>query len=383
MAADAGQAATTIIAIVVSNLEFGGAQQQIVELGNNLDRDRFELHVISLSTFVPLAEHLKIPADRLHVVAKRWKFDVTVVPRLAKLLKTIQADVVHGFLFDAEIAARLAGWIARTPAIVGSERNCDYSRSTLQLLAYRATKSLETICVANSHAGAAFNGQLLGYPESHYAVVHNGVNTTRFFPGDGAPVRRKHGIGDDRFVVGFFGSFKAQKNHAMFFRAARRLADRHGNLTFLLVGDQLHGGIQGSDRYKDEINELVNELDIRPRCVFAGNQEQVEDYYRACDITVLPSHHEGMPNVVLESLASGIPVVATNVSDNAMLVPDGSAGFLIQPGNSDELVERVAMLVGDGTLLQEMSRNARAWIEDNFSAERMAAKMGQVYEALR
>lgn len=372
----------TTIAIVISNLEFGGAQQQIVELANNLDPNEYEVHVVSLGEFVPLASSLRIPQERLHVVAKRWKFDITVPFRMASLFRSIDVKIVHGFLFDAEIASRLAARLAGVKFCIGSERNCDYSRRRLQLFAYRVTKSLQTRCVANSNAGAKFNSELLDYPDDHYTVVHNGVNTSRFTPGDGAAVRERYDLGARETVVGVFGSFKAQKNHKLFFRAAAILAERHSDVRFLLVGDQLQGGIYGSDHYKDEVNRLVDELSIRHLCVFAGNQDRVEEYYRACDLTVLPSYHEGMPNVVLESLASGVPVVATDVSDNRLLIPDGEVGYLVPSDDLQQLVVKVSDLIANHETRQRMARQSVTWIERQFSAQKMAQKMAQTYDAL-
>jgi hypothetical protein len=110
--------------IVISNLEYGGAQRQVVEMANNVDPRRIELHLGSLSDYVPLASDLA-DRSRLHVIEKRFKFDLSVVARLARLLRSVDAHVVHGYLFDAEIATRLAGRLAGTPLVVGSERNTD------------------------------------------------------------------------------------------------------------------------------------------------------------------------------------------------------------------------------------------------------------------
>jgi glycosyltransferase involved in cell wall biosynthesis len=126
----------------------------------------------------------------------------------------------------------------------------------------------------------------------------------------------------------------------------------------------------------------VDELEIRHLCVFAGNQEHIEGYYRACDLTVLPSDHEGMPNVVLESLASGVPVIATDVSDNRLLIHEGEVGFLVPKNDLDQLVERVSNLIEDRNLRQRMSEQAVTWVEQQFSAQKMAQKMAQTYDAL-
>ena len=86
---------------MISNLEYGGAQRQVVEIANALPRRGFDVRVCSLSTYVPMASHLRSPTDHLHVIQKRWMFDVSTVPRLAGYLRRVRADVVHGFLFYA------------------------------------------------------------------------------------------------------------------------------------------------------------------------------------------------------------------------------------------------------------------------------------------
>ena len=128
-------------------------------------------------------------------------------------------------------------------------------------------------------------------------------------------MRRELGIGDQEFVVGMFASFKKQKNHPLFFNAARRVLQRLPQTRLLLVGDE-HGGMQGSDACKRDMDRLVDEWDIRERCLFLGNRHDVDLFYYACDLTVLPSLFEGTPNVALESMACGVPVITTQVSDN-------------------------------------------------------------------
>src|SRR5262245_46496484 len=138
------------VMLLISNLEFGGAQRQVVELANHLDRARFEPHVASLSDYLPLADGLRCP---LHVVQKRFKYDLTVVPRLARLMRRHRIDLVQSYLFDADIAARLAGRWAGA-AVVNAERNTDYALKPQQAAAYRLTRGLVDLVIANSRAGA-------------------------------------------------------------------------------------------------------------------------------------------------------------------------------------------------------------------------------------
>ncbi len=366
--------------LVISNLEYGGAQRQVVTLANHSDPDRCDIHICSLSDYVPLAADLKDRDRRLHVISKKWKFDLTVVVRLARLLRRLRADIVHGYLFDAAIAARLAGRLAGTPVVVGSERNTDYRLTRRQRIGYRLTRGCVDVTIANSNAGAAFNSRMLGHPPSHYRVVHNGVDTTRFTPGEAGPVRRELAIEDDEPVVGMFASFKPQKNHPLFFEAAARILTRLPRARFLLVGDELHAGIQGTDEHKRNVGLLVDRLGIRPRCLFLGNRQDVERLYRACDVTVLPSFHEGTPNVALESMACGVPVVATDVADNAYVIPDGRVGYIVPLGGADAIADRVCELVGDAGLRPRIALQAREWVESEFSLSRLASKTASVYE---
>src|SRR5262249_28118285 len=160
-----------------------------------------------------------------------------------------------------------------------------------------------------------------------------GVDTRRFRPRDAAAARRELGIAADGPVVGMFASFKAQKNHPLFFRAAARVLAALPATRLLLVGDQLYGGMHGSDEYKTEVMALFDELGLKERCIFAGNRTDVHRYYPACDVTVMSSHFEGTANAVLESLSCGVPVVATNVSDTARILPDSRAGYVVPPGD--------------------------------------------------
>jgi glycosyltransferase involved in cell wall biosynthesis len=236
------------------------------------------------------------------------------------------------------------------------------------------------LIVANSNAGMQFSSRLFGYRPSQCRVIHNGVDTRRFHPHDEQALRRELGIGDQEFVVGIFASFKKQKNHPLFFGAARRVLQRLPQTRLLLAGDELYGGMQGSNAYKRNMNRLVDELDIRKRCLFLGNRHDVDRLYCLCDLTILPSLFEGTPNVALESMACGIPVIATQVSDNAQIVPDGRAGYVIPLGDEVALYERICQLLEDSARRRQMGQEARAWVESEFSVARLVDKTARVYQ---
>ena len=312
------------VALVISNLCFGGAERQVLELANNIDPESFDLHLFILSDYAPLAERLIDRESRLHVVAKRNKFDITVINRLAAAFKALNIQVVHGFLYDAEIASRLAARMAGCPAIIGSERNTSNNDGRLKRFIYRLTSRLLDACVANSRAGAAFNRSVTGMSESQYHVIYNGVDTQRFQPRQQRELRQELSLDQDQIIIGMFGSFKHQKNHPLLLEAAALLCAERSDLRFVFIGSTLHEGYKTTDSYRAEIIRLVNDLKLEQYCHFLGAKEDVERYYNLCDITVLPSHFEGTPNVALEAMASGVPVIATDVSDNRYVIPTQS-----------------------------------------------------------
>lgn len=381
IAPGAASAAPLRVMVVISALGYGGAETQVVELANSVDPGDVELHICSLSTHVPQANRLRFPG-RLHIVRKRWRFDLTVVQRLARLLRSLRIDVVHGYLFDAEIAAALAGRLAGVRGVVGSERNASYEISKLQRFTYRMTRGCFDRIVANSQAGATFNRRTLGFPTSYYRVVRNGVDTTRFRPVDATATRAALGLAPSTPVIGMFASLKPQKNHLLLLQAARAVLAALPEAHFLFVGDILLGGKLGSTDYAHKVHAAVDSLGLRSACQFLGNRTDLPELYSACDLTVLPSLFEGTPNAVLESLACGCPVVVTDVADNALIVPDRHVGRVVPSGDHAALSRAIVEILTVPGYRATLAANVRDWAEREFSLHALSTNMAKVYREL-
>ena len=371
------------VVLVVDDLGYGGAERQVIELANNLDRSFFDVHVCSLSEHLPLGDQLNILKNNLHVVARKFRFDFTVVPRLARLLKKLKADIVHGYLFSAEIASRLAGSIAGTCIVIGSERNANrVQMKKSDILTYKMTQRFIDIIIANSNAGAESHRNIFNFPASNYRIVHNGVDVERFKPLDGTLMRDEFAIPNKCLVIGCFANFKKQKNHAMLFRAFRLVLDSLPDTRLLLIGERPADSRGKLDNYKNRLDHLINDLGIRNRCIFLGHQSNTEKIYPICNVTALSSFHEGIPNVLLESMACGVPAVATDVCDNKYIINNGENGFLIDIDDERTMAERMKMLLIDILLRQEMGIKARKWMIKEFSTKRLAEKIEAIYMEL-
>lgn len=369
------------VLLVISDLGVGGAQRQVVEFVNNADPRELDLQLCSLSTDNPLAGQLR-DLTKLHVLPKRGKYDLGLVLRLARLLRLLHIDLVHGFLFDAEIAAALAAKLAGVRAVVGSERNAMYTLSRVQRLVYRLTRHCFDRIVANSRAGAHFNRQALGHAEEKYRIVRNGVDVQHFRPMDKTAARAELGIGSQEQVVGMFASFKRQKNHQLLLHAAQLVLPRCPGLRLLFVGDTLVGDWEGSRDYADSVQALADELGLRAVCTFLGNRTDLPALYSACDVTVLPSLYEGTPNTVLESMACGCPTIVTDVADNAIVVPHRRVGLLVPLGDPPAMATAILEVLGNAQWRAELGIAARQWAESEFSLQALSANMQQVYREL-
>jgi len=366
--------------IVISNMEFGGAQRQIVELVNNIDQTQFEIHVCSLSEYVPLAEQFKSSVP-FYIINKQSKFDFSVVFKLAKLIRKHKFHVIHSYLFDAEIATRLAAKLSCTKIkVIGSERNTNYTLKPIQKNAYKLTKNLVDCIIANSRSGAEFNAAQTGQPANKYHVIYNGVDTKRFKPLDKKKIRAELGIEADCKLIGMFASFKQQKNHPFLIDALKEIKAQGNEFKLLLVGDTLHGGMHGSDLYATTMKQQIESSGFAEDVIYLGNRNDVELVYPACDFTVLPSLFEGTPNVVLESMACGVPVIATKVSDNDKIIEHNHSGYLITVNDTESLIEYICHLLNQSNDLKEISLNARATIIERFSSKILSKNMCAIYK---
>ncbi len=374
--------AKTVVALVIPSLCYGGAERQVVEIARHLDRSRFEVHIITLSDYTPLLPESDELRKSLHVIKKRGRFDFTVIWRLARELKRLNVEVAHAFLFYAEVATRLAARMVGVKPVIGSERNTDYKMAWYHWRSLHLTRNLVDAVIANSRAGARFHGNLYGLPDSRYQVVYNGVDIQRFRPRDKAACKISLGFDKETIVIGMFASFKRQKNHLQLFMAMENIAKKYPNAYLLLAGDTLMADYGDTLEYKRQVMEVMKECGIESITKILGNRTDVEMLYPACDFTVLPSFREGTPNVVLESLACGVPVVVTDISDNAHLVTDGEEGYVVPPNDVVALSSRLEAMCESAELRKTMARNARQTAEQRLSTQVMSANIASAYESI-
>ncbi len=364
------------VLLLTSSLERGGAERQVVELAKSLDPKRFTVHVASLSHNNPLAEQLGPLQARFHIVDKRSKYDVGLIRRVRDLLRRLDIHVVHSFMFDAEMVGRLAGRWAGTPAVICSNRCPHWNRKKHKLWLARATNGCFDAMIANSQAGCDFEREQQNVPVDKLHVVPNGVDIERFHPGRSDELRAELSLPREALIVGMIAHFRSNKDHQTYINAAAKVLERHPNAIFICAGDQ---DGSGPEHHFGKAQRLATSLGIAEHVHFLGPRGDVDRLYRMLDIKVLATHFEGTPNVVLEAMATGLPTVVTDVSDNRRVVQDGKTGYLVPPQDAEMLADKLCALIESPGLREEMGKTARQRAEVEYSTQTLGERTATVY----
>lgn len=350
------------IFLMVNSLETGGTERQFVEISRALQSRGVPVHLGCLQKkggFVQEPKEL-VEFDLggslygLQSMRSRW--------HLASHLRDLGVRVAHAFDFYANLTLIPAAKLAGIP-VIGSHRQLGDLLTPLQFRAQLASFRFCERVVCNSHA-AAERLFRAGLPESKAVVIGN-VLPEAAFTSTAAALPRGNGM----VRIGMIARMNAEyKNHRGFLRAAKRLCGKVPNLEFVLVGD---------GPLRPEFEREAAALGIRDQVCFLGDRRDIAAVLRSLDVSVIPSTSESLSNVMLESMAAGVPVVASAVGGNVELGNDERA-LLVPPGNDNELTKSVAVLIESADLRSKLAANARDFVRLHFSA----AHISEQYEAL-
>jgi glycosyltransferase involved in cell wall biosynthesis len=311
--------------------------------------------------------------------------DLVATFRLARLIRKERPDILHTHTAKAGTVGRVAAILAgrRGPPIVVHTFHGHVLRGYFGPLRSRLFLLLERWLATRTTALIAVSPQVrddlvaLGVaPPEKFAVVRLGIELDERVDGeqDGrAESRRYLGIGAERFAVGWIGRMTAVKRTDDVLVAFKQLRDDGVDAVLCMVGD-------GPDR--PELERRAHELGVIRETLFLGYQEDVAPFYAAFDALVLPSSNEGTPVSAIEALAAGRPVVATRVGGVPDVVQEGEDGFLVEPGATADLAERLAQLARDPELRERMGRAGRRRVLPRYAVERLVDDVDRLYRSL-
>ncbi len=317
----------------------GGADQQLLTIVNGLRARGHEVMIVSLTPLGPMgleARRLGIATESLEM--RRGVPDPRGLVRLARLVRAWRPDVLHSHMVHANLMARAVKLIAPVPALVSTIHSI-YDGGRLRMAAYRLSNGLvDQMTIVSQVAADRFIAERI-IPKELLRVFPNAVDTDRFRsvpPGTRESARRSLGI-EGQFAWLAVGRFEVAKDYPNMLHAFARVHERYPEALLLVVG---RGSLQG------ETEALTRALGLASSVRFLGVRRDIPEVMSAADGYVMSSAWEGMPIVLLEAAAAGLPIVATQVGGNPEVVRDEESGFLVPPRDHEALGEAMLRLMG-------------------------------------
>jgi glycosyltransferase involved in cell wall biosynthesis len=368
----------------ITMLELGGAQRNTLDTVASLDRGEFTVALACADEGELLPEARALGgADLFELRHLRREVrplaDLRALLELRGAIRRFGPEIVHTHSSKAGVLGRLAAHREGVPVVIHSIHGFGFGphQPRAVRLAFIAAERLAsrwtTAFVAVSRHNLEDGVRLGLFPASRARVIRSGVELASFagHRGGGA-LREELGIPVDAPLVVQVACFKAQKAPERFVEVAARLATRFPAVHFLLAGD-------GTLRRR--LERLRREAGLERRLHLPGWRRDVPAIYDAATVVTLTSHFEGLPRVVVEALAAGVPVVAMAVDGVPEVVRDGENGFLLAPDDVAGVAERVAEILADGELRSRLSAGAASGLEE-FGREAMVRHQEELYREL-
>lgn len=368
---------------VITKLELGGAQKQLLSLIKGLDKTKFKAFLFTAKEGLLLADALSIEG----LILKRSPWlerpinpfrDIAALIEIYSFIKKNNIDIVHTHSSKAGILGRLAAVLAGVKVILHTVHGWsfhDYQPRVfrfifiwLERLSAGFTNRIIVVSDYDKQKGLA---NRIGNKEK-YALIRYGIDYAEFSIKDGG-IREELGIGANDLVVGMIACFKPQKSPRDFIRLAHSVAKSLSGIKFLLVGD-------GALRRK--IERLIRRLDLQKEVILSGWRRDIARILSAIDIFVLTSLWEGLPVAVLEAMAAAKPIIATDTGGIGEVIKNGDSGFLVKPGQINALSEKLIHLLNDEDYRQRMGKRTKEALGRNFAITDMIRQTEELYGSL-
>lgn len=364
---------------LIPSFHQGGSERQALQLTRLLIEDG--TYNVSLACLdkngVLLNDAIELGLDEIPDFPLTSFYDLNMAARLrrfVKFLKDQKIDIVQTHDFYTNIFGMAGAGFAGVPVRIAAKRETGMRSSPQNFIERRAFGSSDVV-VVNSERVRNFLADS-GVPQRKMDVVYNGLDHRRFeiSNGDHMKLANELGLpadGPRRFVTIVANLRERVKNHAMFLRAAAKAARTADDVGFIIAGE---------GELLDETKKLARDLGVSERTFFLGRCSRVPELLALSDICVLTSESEGFSNSILEYMAAGKPVVATDVGGAAEAIVEGETGFLVASNDDEALAERLGRLLCDSALSERMGSEGRRRVVEQFSMESQLNKTLAIYE---
>jgi sugar transferase (PEP-CTERM/EpsH1 system associated) len=365
-----------LIVHVVYRFDVGGLENGVVNLINHLPEYRHA--IVALTEITDFRRRIQRDDVEFIALAKKPGHSLWLYPRLCRLFRELRPAVVHTRNLGA-LEISVPAWAAGVPVRIHGEHGRDVGdldgKSKKYQWLRRCYRPFVTYYIALSRDLEHYLTQAVGIPPSRVFQVYNGVDAERFSPGrqaiPGCPF-----AGGDSWLIGTVGRMQTVKNQTdlarAFVLALEQAPELAAMLRLVMIGD---GPLRA------ESQAILRAAGWADLAWLPGERNDMPEVLRGLDCFVLPSLAEGVSNTILEAMASGLPVVATDVGGNGELVEEGKTGELVPVGDVPAMAAKIVALARQRDLAGRMGRAGREAVEAKFSLANMVARYRALYDA--
>ena len=378
-----GQAVRVLKALAL--FAVGGTEGQVINLVRHMDRTRFDVEFGCLrreGSLLDDVEQMGISVSEFRISSLRRPHTLRRMLQLASWLQSRQIQVVHSYNFYANTFMIPAAWLAGVPVKIASIRDHGIYLTPAQRRVQKWVCKLADRVLVNA---VSIRDWLVdeGFDGNRITIVPNGIDIDKYAsPRKACTLRTELGIPCDSPLVVMISRLNYEKGIDDFIDAAGRVAALDRKVRFLVVGGAVHAennDFVRDDAYIDTLQRRAEQKGLAGKMFFTGFRSDVPDILADAAVSVLPSLSEGTSNSLLESMAAGVPIVATEVGGSPDLLAGGRCGMLVPPHAPSELADAIRALLGNPLLSAKYGQAARQRAQTDFSIQRMVNETQEIY----
>ncbi len=369
----------TKIIYIITSTGIGGAEKILYQTVTGMDYNKYHVSTCSLKEKGEIARYLEKQGIAIHCLNMAnkegfagWLSTTVALVRLLFFLKKMKPTIVHSFLFRANILARIAGYLTGVPIIISSIRVMGGEKRYFHFIE-RITSFMVDHYIAVSESVKCYVMQKSKISDKNISVIYNGIDIKNHNYLSVKNVKMPFAVeeGDDILVT--VGRLHKQKGHAYLLHAISKVVKEIPKIKLLIIG-------KGEEENK--LKDLAKSLDLTNEIIFVGLRHDVKKLLSLARLFILPSLWEGMPNVLLEAMAAGKAVIATEVGGIPEVVVHGETGILVPPEDSDALAKSIKYLLQDEIKINKMGETGRVQVEKHFTIAKMLERTEILYQKL-
>lgn len=364
------------ILYLLDGFHLGGAESKVLELVRYLDKTQYEITVCSFLSEGELKNKFEALGIRVVVISRRSQFDFFIIPKLIRLIKEHHFQIVQTLLFYTDFIGTLTARFAGVPHTISWEtisHHHTFYHSWHRIIAYRlAMKCVNRIVVVSNDVKDSLI-HLRNISRKKIITIHYGVDLSKFKQPSVKSIRNLLKLNSHDPVIGVVARLDRIKGHHYLIQALPHIVKKYQKMVCLFIGD---------GEIKNDLKIQCQKLGLEDHVTFLGFRDDIPEILSILDLFVLPSLSEGFPNVILEAMASSVPVVASSVGGIPEVLIHNKTGKLVKPGDSKGLARAMLEILDNRKLKNKFVNRGQQFVKKEFSLGKQVGEFEKLYKTL-